>query len=86
MWAVLALLEVRMSGNGRKPGDDQGGNQDNVREEEASGALNPSEYDALLRLEQLESLEEDMQDLGVTTLDEVRRLIAELHRQLDDAE
>ena len=46
--------------------------------------FDPAEYDTLLRLERLESLEEEMLDLGVTTLDEVRRRIAELHRALDD--
>jgi hypothetical protein len=38
----------------------------------------------MIVLERLESLEEDMVDLGVTTLDEVRARIAELHRALDD--
>lgn len=42
------------------------------------------EYDTMLRLERLESLEEEMQELGVTTLDDVRRQIADLHRELDE--
>lgn len=44
----------------------------------------PDEYDDMLRLEQLESIEEDMMELGVTTLDDVRQRIAELHAQLDE--
>jgi hypothetical protein len=44
----------------------------------------PAEYDTLVTLERLESLEEEMLDLGVSTLDEVRRRIATLHRELDD--
>jgi hypothetical protein len=46
-------------------------------------AFDPAEYDSLLQLERLESLEEDMVELGVTTLDEVRQRIAELHREVD---
>ncbi|HEU5439075.1 MAG TPA: hypothetical protein VFU88_07275 [Ktedonobacterales bacterium] len=42
------------------------------------------EYDTMLRLERLESLEEEMQELGVTSLDDVRRQIAELHSELDE--
>ena len=48
--------------------------------------FDPREYDTMLELERLESLEEDMTDLGVTTLDEVRRRIADLHQQLDASE
>ena len=46
--------------------------------------FDPKEYDAMMRLERLESLEEDMVDLNVTTLDEVRQHIRELHQELDD--
>lgn len=57
---------------------------DAVDDDEADDEdFNPGEYDAMLRLEQLESLEEEMQELGVKTLDEVRARIADLHRQLD---
>lgn len=45
--------------------------------------FDPKEYGAMLVLERLESLEEDMVDLGVSTLDEVRVRIADLHRALD---
>lgn len=48
--------------------------------------FDPKEYDTMIHLERLESLEEDMRDLGVTTLDEVRRRIRELHEQLGDEE
>lgn len=46
--------------------------------------FDPAEYDTMLVLERLESLEEEMRELDVATLDEVRRRIAELHRELDD--
>jgi hypothetical protein len=42
------------------------------------------EYDELMQLERLESLEEEMMELGVTTLDEVRQRIADLHRDMDE--
>lgn len=48
--------------------------------------FDPKEYDEMMRLERLESLEEDMVDLGVTTLAEVRQRIRELHQQLGDEE
>lgn len=41
------------------------------------------EYDDLELLERLETLREDMEDLGVTTIAEVIQRITELHRQLD---
>ena len=46
--------------------------------------FDPAEYDAMLTLERLESLEEELVDLGVKSLDEVRRRIADLHRELDE--
>ena len=46
--------------------------------------FDPREYDEMMHLERLESLEEDMVDLGVTTLDEVRQRIRNLHHQLGD--
>jgi hypothetical protein len=42
-----------------------------------------TEYDDLALLEQLETLREDMEDLGVTTLAEVIQRIEELHLLLD---
>ncbi|HEX8034570.1 MAG TPA: hypothetical protein VF510_12020 [Ktedonobacterales bacterium] len=46
--------------------------------------FDPKEYDTMVELERLESIEEEMQELGVTTLDDVRRRIADLHRELDE--
>ncbi len=66
-------------GNGRSGATD-GADEDLTHDED----FDPAEYDSMLVLERLESLEEEMLDLGVTTLDDVRRRIAELHRELDD--
>jgi hypothetical protein len=41
------------------------------------------EYEEMELLERLETLREDMEDLGVTSLVEVIRRIEELHQQLD---
>jgi hypothetical protein len=65
---------VAPGSNGREAPDDEEATTDSA------------EYDLMLALERLESLEEDMVDLGVSTLDEVRQRIAALHRQLDDQE
>ena len=54
---------------------------------EAEGSENAAareEYELMLRLERLESLQEEMEELGVTSLEEVRRRIDELHRLLDE--
>jgi len=40
-------------------------------------------YALLLEVERYESLAEDMEDLAVTSLDDVRRKIAQLHAQVD---
>ena len=45
--------------------------------------LNKMEYEEMELLERLETLREDMEDLGVTTLAEVIQRIEELHRRLD---
>lgn len=50
-----------------------------VTEDDELGA----EYDDLELLERLESLREDMEDLGIRTLDELIKRIDDLHRQLD---
>ncbi|HEX9131616.1 MAG TPA: hypothetical protein VF844_04940 [Ktedonobacteraceae bacterium] len=42
------------------------------------------EYSEMELLERLETLREDMEDLGVTSLDEVIQRIEELHRKLDN--
>jgi hypothetical protein len=59
------------------PADDEG-------DEPEDAGFDPAEYDSLLQLERLESLEEDMVELGVRTLDEVRQRIAALHREVDE--
>jgi hypothetical protein len=46
-------------------------------------AFDPGEYDVMLELERLESLEEEMVEMKVTSLDEVRERIGELHQKLD---
>ncbi|HLG62334.1 MAG TPA: hypothetical protein VKY19_10400 [Ktedonosporobacter sp.] len=43
-----------------------------------------NEYDTLELLERLETLREDMEDLGVATLAEVIQRIEGLHRQMDE--
>jgi len=48
--------------------------------------FDPKQYNLMLEVERLESLEEELVELGLTTLDEVRRRIAELHAQLDEEE
>lgn len=53
-------------------------------DEKPSEDFDPREYDIMLQLERLESIEEEMTELEVSTLDEVRQRIAELHRALDD--
>ncbi len=70
-----------MAGNGRAPGS---GGHDDEDEDASRGDLEPAEYESMLVLERLESLQEDMEELGVRTLDDVRRRIEELHRQLDE--
>jgi hypothetical protein len=41
------------------------------------------EYDEMELLERLETLREDMEDLGVATLEEVIQRIETMHRRLD---
>lgn len=65
--------------NGRKPGAD-----DENEDEGSIADLNNEEYDTMALLDQLESLEEEMEELGVTTLDEVRQRIHDLHERLGE--
>ncbi|HEY7339639.1 MAG TPA: hypothetical protein VH591_02055 [Ktedonobacterales bacterium] len=51
---------------------------------EGEDDFDPGEYNTLVEMERLESLEEEMQELGVTSLDDIRRRIAELNAQLDE--
>jgi hypothetical protein len=63
--------------------DDKGRRADDNSDLTGDEDFDPAEYDTMLRLERLESLEEEMIELGVQTLDDVRRRIAELHKELD---
>ena len=65
------------SSNGRD-GDKKAGD-----ELQDDADFDPAEYDTMLQLERLESIEEEMNELGVRTLDEVRKRIDELNRKLD---
>jgi len=51
---------------------------------EGDDDFEPGEYNTLIELERLESLEEEMQELGVTSLDDIHRRIDELNAQLDE--
>lgn len=53
--------------------------QDELDEE----VFDQEEFDEMELLERLESLREDMEDLGINTLAEVNQRIAELHKKLD---
>lgn len=63
--------------NGRKPGP---GGED--EEEDGIADLDNEDYDTMTLLEQMETLEEEMEELGVTTLEELRQRIRELHEKL----
>ncbi|MEO8972680.1 MAG: hypothetical protein ABI406_13905 [Ktedonobacteraceae bacterium] len=59
-------------------------NRKDISQTEVDGEQgNLNEYEEMELLEHLESLREDMEDLGVTTLAEVVQRIEELHSQLD---
>lgn len=62
--------------NGAKRSEDDADQQD--------ADFDPVEYDTMLELERLESIEEEMTELGVTNLDQVRKRIRELHEQLGE--
>jgi hypothetical protein len=66
-----------MASDKRKQDDEQD-------DDELDAAFDPKEYDTMLELERLESLEEEMMELGVTSLDDIRQRIGELHRTLDE--
>jgi hypothetical protein len=67
------------SSNGRDGSGNPAG-EDQLDDDED---FDPAEYDTMLQLERLESIEEEMNELGVRTLDEVRKRIDELNRELD---
>jgi hypothetical protein len=58
------------------------------RQREEAEAARPADadYDVLLLLERLESLLEEMEELGVSTRQEIEARIAALHQQLDAEE
>ncbi len=43
-----------------------------------------AEYDLMMELEQMESLKEEMEELGVSTLAEIEARMEELNRELDE--
>ena len=49
----------------------------------AEDARSEQEYDDMELLERLETLREDMEELGVTTLAELMQRIEEMHKRLD---
>ena len=57
---------------------------DEMDDDTSDAGFDPKEYDTMLELERLESLEEEMMELGVTSLDDIRQRIAELHHALDE--
>jgi hypothetical protein len=54
-----------------------------TRSEHREQAWDEDEYSDMERLEWLESLREDMEELGVSTLQEIITRIEALHRKLD---
>ena len=54
-----------------------------LNEEEGEEATSEQEYTDMELLERLETLREDMEELGVTTLAELIQRIEEMHQRLD---
>ena len=54
-----------------------------LNEEEGEEAMSEQEYTDMELLERLETLREDMEELGVTTLAELIQRIEEMHQRLD---
>ena len=70
------------TGHGGQHGRDT---QEELEDElENDDEFDPEEYNTLIQLERLESLEEEMTELGVSSLDDIRRRIQELNAQLDE--
>lgn len=42
-----------------------------------------AQYDLMMELDQLESLKEEMEELGVSTIDEIEARMRDLHQRLD---
>lgn len=68
-----------MGKNGRYPDD----NDEPLDLEDDEDFAEEGEYDALMLLDRLESLEDEMRELGVTSLDELQARIRDLHAQMD---
>lgn len=62
--------------------DSKKGN-DNLFSERENEVFDGEEYDEMELLERLETLREDMEDLGITTLAEVIQRVEEMHQKLD---
>ncbi|HEX8732217.1 MAG TPA: hypothetical protein VF725_09170 [Ktedonobacterales bacterium] len=67
-----------MDKNGRYPDDDEEPLDDD------EDFAEEGEYDALMLLDRLESLEDEMRELGVTSLDELQARIRDLHAQMGE--
>jgi hypothetical protein len=67
--------ETMASKNGQAPGGDEPGDDDLDDDEE---------YNAMMLLERLESLEEEMEELEIATLDDLRTRIRDLHAELGE--
>ncbi len=78
---TLCRREI-MQDDDQMPASSRHGHMSAGCEDEAD--FDPREYSLMLLLERLESLEEEMEELGVTSLAMVRQRIAELHHQLGD--
>ena len=73
------------NGQGAQDGQHRHDVQAELEDElEDDDEFDPAEYNTLIQLERLESLEEEMSELGVSTLDDIRRRIQELNAQLDE--
>ena len=57
--------------------------QDNTPHDVDEKEIGDEDFDEMELLERLETLREDMEDLGVTTLAEVIQRIKEMHQRLD---
>ena len=64
--------------------DDLPRGPDDEYEDGDDADFDPAEYNTLIQLDRLESLEEEMTELGVASLADIRRRIEELNAQLDD--
>lgn len=48
------------------------------------GERDEEEYELMMKLDELESLKEEMEELGVSSLSEIETRMGELHRKLDE--